>query len=110
MSRNFRFLFLPIALLTLGVAGCQTSTPYARMYSPRKSYYVAPPEKQGKSAEEIMKSTEAPPPGAEAGGAGLPLPPPLPSLPGELPPPGGALPPAVDPLAPATPTPPAPPL
>ena len=95
MSRSFRFLFLPIALLSLGVAGCRTSTPYTRMYSPRKGYYAALPEKKEKSAAEILKASE-PPPGQDPLTPGLPLPP---AIPGELPPP--AAPPAVDPLAPA---------
>ena len=107
MPRSFRFLFLPIALLSIGVAGCRTSTPYTRMYSPRKSYFVAPPDKQGKSAEDIFKATEPPPPGPDGTVPALPQPPALPGLPGELPPP--ATPPALDPLAPAPP-PPAPPL
>lgn len=112
MPRSFHAVFLPLALLGLGVAGCQTSTPYTRMYSPRKSYYVAPPEKQGKSAEEIIKATEAPLPGADGGAPVLPQPPALPGVvpppPGETPPPGVPL---TDPLAPApAPAPAAPPL
>jgi len=101
MFRSFRLLLCPVALLALGLAGCRTSTPYTRMYSPRKSYFVAPPEKQGKSADELIKATETPPPGAD--GSGLPLPPPLPGAPaipgtdpGAFPPP----PPVADPLAP----------
>ncbi len=106
MSRSFHLLLLPLALLSLGLAGCRTSTPYTRMYSPRKSYYAALPAKRGKSAEEIIKATETPPAGTGTGTPGLPLPP---AIPGELPPPPSATPPAappaVDPLAPATPAP-----
>jgi hypothetical protein len=94
MPRPFHLVFPSIALLAVSVAGCKTSTPYTRMYSPRKGYYVAPPEKKGKSAEEIIKATETPPPGAEGTAPGLPQPPP-PALPGEIAPP-----PVADPLNP----------
>lgn len=93
MPRSFHLAFLSIALLAVGVVGCKTSTPYTRMYSPRKGYYVAPPEKKGKSAEEIIKATETPPATPDPG---LPQPPP-PALPGEIAPPP---PPLSDPLNP----------
>jgi hypothetical protein len=96
MSRPVRLLTLSLLALSLGLAGCRTSTPYTRMYSPRKTHWVAPPEKSGKTAEELLKGTETPPltdptapppadPNAVPGlpPAGLPIPPP-----------------AVDPLAP----------
>ena len=96
MSRLLRPLTLSLAGLSLAVAGCRTSTPYTRMYSPRKSYYVAPPPKAEKSAEELLKATEAakPAPGTVPGG----LPPAdAGAIPGGLPP---AAAPAADPLAP----------
>ena len=95
MSRLLRPLTLSLAGLALAVAGCRTSTPYTRMYSPRKSYYVAQEPKTEKSAEELLKATEsANPSGTVPGG----LPPADPNAVPGLPP---AVAPAVDPLAPA---------
>ena len=96
MSCPFRPVSFLLLVLVLGLAGCRTSTPYTRMYSPRRNYFVPPPVKPDKSAEELIKATEPPPGGAPAPG----LPPS--GLPGELPPPAPAIPapaPPVDPLA-----------
>ena len=98
MSRPFRLLTLSLAALSLTAAGCRTSTPYTSMYSPRKNYYSAPPQKSEKSAEELLKATEA----ARPTGPTTELPP---GLPPAVPPP--TTPPA-DPLAPAVPPPAAP--
>ena len=95
MSRLLRPLTLSLAGLSLAVAGCHTSTPYTRMYSPRKSYYVAPQPKAEKSAEELLKATEAAKPSGTVPG-GLP-PADAGAIPGGLPP---AAAPAADPLAP----------
>ena len=97
MSRLLRPLIFSLVGLSLAVAGCRTSTPYTRMYSPRKSYYTAPAPKAEKSAEELLKANEGAKP-AEGTGA----------IPGGLPPadagatPGlpPAIAPAADPLAP----------
>ncbi|MCE9609665.1 MAG: hypothetical protein K8R23_05600 [Chthoniobacter sp.] len=105
MSRSFRLLLCPLVLLALGLAGCRTSTPYTRIYSPRKSYYAALPEKKERSADELMKATETPPPGTGPD-SGLPKPPPLPgapAIPGTDPGAPAVPPPAADPLAPAAP-------
>ena len=94
MSRLLRPLTFSLVGLSLAVAGCRTSTPYTRMYSPRKSYYVAPAPKAEKSADELFKATEPakPDPGTAPGG----LPPAdAAAIPG-LPP---AAAPAADPLA-----------
>ncbi len=90
MSRFLRPLTLSLAGIALTVAGCRTSTPYTRMYSPRKSYYVAQEPKAEKSAEELLKATEAAKPPETPGGQ-------PPADPGAIPPPVA---PAVDPLAP----------
>ena len=58
MSRLLRPLTFALATLSLALAGCHTSTPYTRMYSPRKSYYAAPAPKAEKSAEELLAATE----------------------------------------------------
>ena len=97
MSRLLRPLTFALAALSLALTGCKTSTPYTRMFSPRKSYYVAPPPKAEKSAEEMLKASEAPKPGTAPG-----VPPPadpnaIPGLPAPALP---APPPAADPLAP----------
>ena len=97
MSRLLRPLALALAGLALAVAGCRTSTPYTAMYSPRKSYFVAPTPKSEKSAEELLKVTDSAP--APAGGVGLGAPPPADAGALLTPPPAAA--PAVDPLAPA---------
>lgn len=100
MSCPFRPVSLLLVVLALGFAGCRTSTPYTRMYSPRRNYFVPPPVKPDKSAEELIKATEPPPGGAPAPGLPGGLPPS--GLPGELPPPAPAIPapaPPVDPLA-----------
>ena len=98
MSRLLRPLAFSLAVLSLALAGCRTSTPYTRMYSPRKSHYAASAPKAEKTAEELLKATEAAGPGTAPGG-------PPPADAGALPglPPASA--PAADPLAP----PPAPP-
>lgn len=110
MSRPLHLTALPVLLLTLALAGCRTSSPYATRYSPRKSYFVAPPEKLDKAAQALIQSTEPAPPGTPAPGpADLP-PPAIPGLPGDVvpaPPAPPAPAPAVDPLAPAAPAPPA---
>ena len=99
MSRLLRPLTLSLAGLTLAVAGCHTSTPYTRMYSPRKSYYVAPAPKAEKSAEELLKATDTSRP---SGGPS--------NIPGGLPPGDPGLPPAAAPAAdPLAPPPAAPP-
>lgn len=94
MSRLLRPLIFSLTGLSLTVAGCHTSTPYTRMYSPRKSYYVAPAPKSEKSAEELLKATETATPSAPVPGG---LPPADPSAVPGLPP---AAAPAADPLAP----------
>lgn len=95
MSRLLRPLIFSLTGLSLTVAGCHTSTPYTRMYSPRKSYYVAPAPKSEKSAEELLRANEtSKPPGAPSTIGGLP---PDASAPPGLPP---AAAPAADPLAP----------
>ena len=96
MSRLLRPLAFSLAALALALAGCRTSTPYTRMYSPRKGYYIAPAPKSEKSAEELLAATEA---AKSATGPTLPgTPPPADAnaIPG-LPP---AAAPAADPLAP----------
>ena len=95
MSRLLRPLALALAGLALAVAGCRTSTPYTAMYSPRKSYFVAPTPKSEKSAEELLKATDLTPAPAGAAPGGLP-PADASAVPG-LPP---AAAPAADPLAP----------
>ena len=90
MSRLLRPLILSLAGLSLAVAGCRTSTPYTAMYSPRKSYFVAPVPKSEKSAEELLKATDAAKPATPPGG----LPPADPSA-------ISGLPPAVAPTTPA---------
>ena len=101
MSRPFRPVALLLVVPALAFAGCKTSTPYTRMYSPRKSHFVAPPAKNDKSADELIKAAEPAPGTAPDTG----LPPGVPGLPGDLPPPPPAIPPPapapVDPLAPA---------
>ena len=102
MSRLLRPLAFSLAVLSLALAGCRTSTPYTRMYSPRKSHYAASAPKAEKTAEELLKATEAAGPGTAPGAIpGGPPPADAGALPG-LPP---ASAPAADPLAP----PPAPP-
>ncbi len=97
MSRPFLPLALAFATTTLCLAGCQTSTPYSAMYSPRKSYFVPPPVKTDKAAEELLSVTDVLPP---SGGVGTLPPPDMGATPG-LPPAGLPTPaPAVDPLAP----------
>lgn len=91
MSRPFRLLTFSLAAAALAVAGC-TSTPYARMYSPRNSYYAAAPQKSEKSAEEILKATDGISPAVTPGA----LPPSDPAASPGLPP---ATAPAADPLA-----------
>jgi hypothetical protein len=104
MSRPLLLLTLSLVGLSLTLAGCRTSTPYTRMYSPRKSYYVAPIPKSEKSAEELLKATEAAKlPGADGTVPGG-LPPADPNAIPGLPP---AAAPAVDPLAPPPAAPPA---
>ncbi len=100
MSRPLRVISFLFLLFSLAFAGCKTSTPYTRRYSPRKSYFVTPPEKSDRTAEELIKATEVPgAPGAPVpGGPEIP-PPPIPGLPAEVPP--AAPVPPVDPLAPA---------
>lgn len=101
MSRLLRPLALALAGLALAVAGCRTSTPYTAMYSPRKSYFVAPTPKSEKSAEELLKTTEtSQPAGALSAPGGLP-PADASAVPG-LPP---AAAPAADPLAAPAPAP-----
>ena len=102
MSRLLRPLAFSLAALALALAGCRTSTPYTRMYSPRKNYYTPPVPKSEKSAEELLAATEA---AKSATGPAIPGgPPPADAIPG-LPP---AAAPAADPLAPApAPVPPA---
>ena len=102
MSRLLRPLTLALAGLALAVAGCRTSTPYTAMYSPRKSYFVAPTPKSEKSAEELLKATDTAP--APLGGAPAGGPPPPDAGAGlNAPPPPSA--PAVDPLAAPAPAP-----
>ena len=97
MSRLLRPLAFSLATLSLALAGCRTSTPYTRMYSPRKSYYAGPPAKSEKSAEELLKATETAGPGTAPGTIpGGPPPADAGAIPG-LPP---AAAPAADPLAP----------
>lgn len=95
MSRPFRIVSLSLLAVSLGLAGCRTSTPYTAMYSPRKSYFVAPPEKKDKAVEALLTATDldagAPNPTLPVG-----LPPADPSAIPGLPP---ATAPAVDPLA-----------
>ena len=100
MSRLLRPLTFALATLSLALAGCHTSTPYTRMYSPRKSYYAAPAPKAEKSAEELLAATETLK-SSTAPALGAPPPADANTIPG-LPP---ATAPAADPLAP----PPAPP-
>lgn len=101
MSRPLRPLALALCAATLSLAGCQTSTPYSAMYSPRRSFFVPPPPKTDKAAEELLSVTDVNmnsgatglPGGLPADGAALP--------PAGLPPAGLPIPaPAVDPLAP----------
>ncbi len=98
MSRLLRPLACSLAAASLALAGCHTSTPYTSMYSPRKSYYVAPVPKSEKSAEELLAATEAAKSSAAPAGAipGGPPPADANSIPGF--PPAAA--PAADPLAP----------
>ena len=95
MSRFLHPLTFSLVGLSLAVAGCHTSTPYTRMYSPRKSNYVAPAPKAEKSAEELLKATEGAKPADGSAPGGLP-----PADPSGIPglPPAAA--PAADPLAP----------
>jgi hypothetical protein len=100
MSRPLRPIALALAATTLCLAGCKTSTPYAAVYSPRRNYFVPPPVKVDKAAEDLLTATDAPRPTGLPGGLpadGVGLPPGLP--PAGLPPPA---PPAADPLAPPT--------
>ena len=90
MSRLLRPLIFSLVGLSLAVAGCRTSTPYTRMYSPRKSYYVAPAPKSEKSAEELLKATDAAKPATGTVPSGL--------SPADAGPPPAAAP-AADPLA-----------
>jgi len=97
MSRPFLLLSFSLVALSLGLAGCRTSTPYTAMYSPRKTYFTAPPEKADRSAEELLQATEPPPPLTDP----TAMPPGDPSATPGLPPAGlPAAPPAIDPLAP----------
>ena len=100
MSRLLRPLAFALAALSLALTGCKTSTPYTRMFSPRKSYYVAPPPKAEKSAEELLKASEAPKPGTAPGVPGVPPPADPNAIPGLPPAALPAPPPAADPLAP----------
>jgi len=80
MSRPFLLLSFSLVALSLGLAGCRTSTPYTAMYSPRKTHWTAPPERSQKSAEELLQATETPaltdptalPPGDPSATPGLP--------------------------------------
>ncbi len=99
MSRPFRLLSLSLLALSLGLAGCRTSTPYTAMYSPRKSYFVPPPERKDKAVEEMLSANELLLQNQGTAPSGLP--PADPSAAPGMPPAG--LPPAaapVDPLAP----------
>ncbi|HEX8296214.1 MAG TPA: hypothetical protein VF593_07925 [Chthoniobacteraceae bacterium] len=63
MSRPPRLLCTVVLLaVSLAVTGCGTI--YTRMYSPRRSYYKAPPEKA------VDAATLLPPEGTPAAGAG----------------------------------------
>lgn len=101
MSRPFRLFPFLLLLLALATAGCKTSTPYKTRYSSRKNYFVAPPEKLSKSAEDLIKETEAPAPGTPP--PGVPPPPGIPGFPGDAAPaaPAPSPIPGLDPLAPA---------
>ncbi|HEV7867805.1 MAG TPA: hypothetical protein VGO90_09000 [Chthoniobacteraceae bacterium] len=54
MSRPTRTL-CTISLLALSCAITGCSTAYSRMYSPKKTNYVRPPEKAGPSAAELLQ-------------------------------------------------------
>ena len=95
-------LLLPLASISL--SSCKTSTPYTRMYSPRKSYFIPDTDKDLNAAEAALKANEKPaptnpilPPGSPPPGA--PSIPDIPGIPPAVPPPVAPAP--VDPLAPA---------
>lgn len=98
MSRPLCLLALSLTAVSLITSGCRTSTPYTRMYSPRSTHFIPPPEKKERSAEELLKATEPATLTDPSAPPSTDFPPVAPGVP-----PLGLpeTPPAIDPLAPA---------
>ncbi|MEI8107961.1 MAG: hypothetical protein WCI46_09100, partial [Verrucomicrobiota bacterium] len=62
MHPLLRTTFLLLPLTSFSLSSCKTSTPYTRMYSPRKSYFIPDTDKDLKVAEAALKANEKPTP------------------------------------------------